>query len=204
MGDSKPVRSRLNFGTTKEVIAVVVSLVSFLVSIASYYATSLKAPDLAFYPAPYIRHVVDGQSLNEAFFIPITLVNRGARAGTLVSVDLLVTYLPDGVQKRYYGQYFAQDNAQDLIGGYFTPINLPGNSSASNTVCFYPLGASAGNLFSRSGEYEFSLSGRLANVRNQGVQAITTTFRITVDDKMAAAMQAEPDGEYRFPIPVKN
>jgi hypothetical protein len=41
-----------------------------------------------------------------------------------VSVDLNVTYLGDGAEKRYFGQYFAQANTQDLVGGFFTPLSL--------------------------------------------------------------------------------
>jgi hypothetical protein len=45
-------------------------MISFAVSIISFYTGSLKAPDLHFYTAPYIRHVVDSGSRNEAFLFP--------------------------------------------------------------------------------------------------------------------------------------
>lgn len=202
MTEGKPPKVRLSYGLTKEVVAVVVSIVSFVVSIVSFYTASLKAPDLYFYTAPYIRHIVDSGSLNEAFYIPLTLANRGARQGTLVSVDLAVTYLPDGSQRRYFGQYFAQDNTQDLVGGFFTPLTLNGYSSDSRTVCFYPLGAQSGNFFAREGDYEFTLIGAAANVRGAADRAISDSFRVTVDAGMLAVMQSQPDGEYIFPIPV--
>lgn len=200
---AKPAKPRFSYGLTKEVFAVVVSVISFAVSIVSFYTGSLKAPDLRFFTAPYIRHVVDEGSGNEAFFIPLTLANRGARQGTLVSVDLTVTYLPDGSQRRYYGQYFAVDNAQDLVGGYFTPIALNGYSSNSRTVCFYPLGAQTGNFFAAAGEYEFRINGASANVRGENGQAVSDAFRVTVDEAMRSAMRSQPDGEYLFPIPVE-
>lgn len=200
----KPPKTRLNIGMTKEIMAVLISLVSFAVSLVSFYTGSLKAPDLHFYTAPYIRHVVDDASRNEAFFIPLTLANRGARAGTLVSVDLVVTFLGDGTEKHFFGQYFAQDNSQDLVGGFFTPLTLNGYSSGSRTVCFYPLGSQPGTLFSRPGEYQFRLTGYMANVRGETDAAVNDTFRVVVDSEMAAAMQGQADGEYRYPIPAEH
>jgi hypothetical protein len=203
MSGIKAPKVRLNVGLTKEVVAVVISMISFAVSIVGFYTSSLKAPDLHFYTAPYIRHIVDSGSRNEAFYIPITLANRGARQGTLVSVNLIVTYLGDGSEKRYFGQYFAQANTQDLVGGFFTPLTLNGYSSDSRTICFYPLGVQSGSLFSRAGEYEFHLTGSAANVRGESEETVADAFRVTVDAGMVAAMQAQADGEYIYPIPVE-
>jgi hypothetical protein len=194
---------RLNVGRTREVIAVVVSMISFVISMISFYTGSLKAPDLHFYTAPYIRHVVDSASRNEAFFVPLTLANRGARQGTLVAVELVVTYLGDGSEKRFFGQYFGQDNSQDLVGGFFTPLTLNGYSSNSRTVCFYPLGAQSGAFFAREGDYQFHLIGTAANVRGEDEQTVADVFRVHVDAGMVSAMQAQEDGEYIFPIPVE-
>lgn len=203
MSETKPARLRLNFGLTKEVIAVIVSVVSFIVSVIGFYTGSLKAPDLHFYTAPYIRHVVDNASLNEAFFIPLTIANRGARPGTLLSVDLTVIYLPDGSQRRYFGQYFAQDNTQDLVGGFFTPLTLNGYSSEARTVCFYPEGRQPGNFFARAGEYEFRLAGSSPAPRGAGEARVSDVFRVRVDDAMAAVMQGQKDGEYIYPLAVE-
>jgi len=202
MSQAAPPKIRLNLGLTKELLAVVISIISFGVSIVSFYTGSLKAPDLHFYTAPYIRHVVDSESLNEAFYIPITLANRGARSGTLVSIELTVVYLPDGSEKRYFGQYFTQDNSQVLLGDFFTPLSLNGYSADSRTVCFYPLGASPGNFINRVGEYEFRLTGTSANVRGETGSSIADVFRVQVDADMVRLMQSQPDGEYIYPIPV--
>jgi hypothetical protein len=195
---------RINYGFTKEVLAIIISIISFVVSILGFYTSSLKAPDLHFYTAPYIRHVVDESSRNEAFFIPLTLANRGARQGTLVSVDLTVAFLADSSTQHYFGQYFAQDGAQDIIGGFFTPMALNGYSADTRTVCFYPLGAQAGNFFVRPGVYEFRLLGTTANVRGESAQIVSDIFRAVITEEMAADMHSQPDGEYRFPIPIKH
>jgi hypothetical protein len=200
MSEAKPQKLRLSYGLTKELIAVIVSVVSFAVSVVGFYTGSLKAPDLRFYTAPYIRHVVDSASRNEAFFVPLTLANRGARPGTILSLELTVVYLPDGSERRFFGQYFAQDNTQDMVGGFFTPLTLNGYSAEARTVCFYPQGSQPGNFFARAGEYEFRLRGLSANVRGAADRPVTETFHVRVDDGMVAVMQSQPDGEYVYPI----
>ena len=53
---------------TREALAIFISIISFVISTVNVYVTNLKSPDLSVIVAPYIRHIVDDQSLNEAFF----------------------------------------------------------------------------------------------------------------------------------------
>jgi hypothetical protein len=196
--------ARINIGLTKEVIAIIISVISFVISTISIYVNNLKSPDISFITAPYIKHVVDNGSLNEAFYIPLTMVNRGARPGTVLSFELKVTYQADGKSQIYYGQYFTQENSQTNLGNFFTPITLYGYSSESFTVCFYPLGIMEGNFFSQTGVYEFEIVGMVTNVKNESSKPISNHFRITVDEAMLDVMQAQPDGEYLYPLPIES
>lgn len=195
---SQGFRGMLSF--TKEVLAIVISVISFIISTVNVYITNLKAPDLSMNIAPFIRQIVDNQSQNEAFFIPVTIVNQGAKPGSLLSIDLAVNYLPTGEQKVYYGQYFAQENNSELLGGFFTPVNLNGYSAVSRIICFYPQGSRDGNFFSRTGTYEFTLTGATANVRGDSQKQITKVFRIELTQEMFDLMETQPDGEYVFPM----
>jgi hypothetical protein len=197
-----PVRRRSRLELTKEALAVGISIISFIISAVGFYTGSLKAPDIDFIPAPYIKQVVDNQSLNEAFFIPLTITNRGARSGSLLSLELAVTYLPEGRRETYFGQYFAASGNQTLVGDFFTPISLAGYSTTSVTVCFYPLGRREGNFFAQEGEYEFHVIGKTANARGKEDIRIIQTFLIQVDGEMAAAMQTQADGEYPYSLPI--
>jgi len=123
--------------STREVLAIGISIISFIISTVNVYVTNLKSPDLSMIVAPYIRQIVDNTSLNEAFFIPLTIVNQGAKPGSMLSFELVITSMETGAQETYYAQYFAQENNSELLGGFFTPLNLSGHSTARRTVCFY-------------------------------------------------------------------
>ena len=146
---------------------MVISVISLLYLPLSFYFSSLKPSDISFISAPYMKHVVDDASFNEAFYIPLTIVNRGARPGTVLSFEVRVTMQTTGEKRTYYGQYFTQDNSHTELGDFFTPITINGYSSASYTVCFYPLGTMAGNMFSQEGEYKFVVAAKVSNAINE-------------------------------------
>ncbi len=203
MGTNSSLRFQGIMRFTREALAIVISIISFVISTVNVYVTNLKSPDLSMIVAPYIRHIVDNQSLNESFFVPLTVVNQGAKPGSLTSFELTVAYLPTGEQVTYYSQYFAQENNSELLGSFFSPLNLAGYSSEGRTVCFYPLGASGENFFAEVGTYEFTLTGVAANVRGQPQKRITRVFRIELTDAMNSQMQQTPDHEYPYPMPIE-
>jgi hypothetical protein len=203
MSTSNPrgFKSVLQF--TREALAIVISIISFTISTVNVYVTNLKSPDLSMIVAPYIRHIVDDQSLNEAFFIPVTVVNQGAKPGSLTSFELVVTYQPTGEQERYYSQYFAQEDNPELLGSFFAPLNLAGYSSDGRTVCFYPLGQRSGTFFAETGLYEFTLTGVAANVRGRPRGNITQVFTIELTQDMYDQKQQAPDLEYPYPMRIQ-
>ena len=174
-----------------------------LLSTFNLYVNYLKSPDISFVVAPYITQVVDAGSHNEAFFIPLTVINRGARPGTVTSFKLVVTYEPENLQTDFFAQYYAkQDNAL-LVGDFFTPMSLSGYSSTSHTICFYPPGSRFGDFFTGTGLYKFQVTAVIANVQGNSQQTITQTFQINLTDEMKRVMKTRPDGEYPFPMPVE-
>jgi hypothetical protein len=203
MGTNSPRGFQGALRFTRDALAIVISIISFIISTVNVYATNLKSPDLSMIVAPYIRHIVDDQSLNEAFFIPVTIVNQGAKPGSLTSLELDITYLPTGEQETYYGQYFTQDDNSELLGSFFSPLNLAGNSSVGRTVCFYPLGKGTGNFFAQPGTYAFTLRGSAANVKGRLQKEVIQNFSIELTEDMFNQMQQSPDLEYPFPMRIE-
>lgn len=203
MGTNSPRGFQGALRFTKEALAIMISIISFVISTVNVYVTNLKAPDLSMMVAPYIRQIVDDQSLNEAFFIPVTIVNQGAKTGSLTSFELEITYLPTGEQETYFGQYFAQADNSELLGSFFSPLNLAGNSSLGRTVCFYPIGKGNGNFFAQPGTYEFTLRGAAANVKGKPQRDIIQVFSIELTEDMFNQMQQSPDLEYPFPMRIE-
>jgi hypothetical protein len=193
----------LEYVATK-LFPITISVFSLLLSSVSLYLNVLRSPDLDFVVAPYVSHVVDNSSSNESFFIPVTVLNRGARPGSVLAFDLLITHLPTQKQTSYSAQYYAKPEEQRIIGEFFSPLSLQGYSTDSKTVCFYPVGTRRGQFLSETGEYEFQVRALAANVRNRSQADVVQTFRVTVTDEMAVIMQSTPDGEYPFPLPIES
>jgi hypothetical protein len=203
MGTSAPKGFQGALRFTREALAILISVISFVISMVNVYVTNLKSPDLSMIVAPFMRQIVDNTSLNEAFFIPVTVINQGAKPGSILSIELLVTYLPTGEQSSYFAQYFAHEENPEILGQFFTPINLDGYSANGRTICFYPLGEKEGNFFARTGTYEFSLTGMAANVKGQSQKKLVQVFRVELTQEMYDQMQKEPDFEYRYPIRIE-
>jgi hypothetical protein len=185
-----------------KIFPIMLSVISLVLSTFNLYVSSLRAPNISFAVAPYMSHVVDNNSGNEAFFIPLTAINRGARPGTVLSFELTVTELSTQNTLEYFGQYFAKSDDQKLIGDLFSPMTIQGYSTDSKTVAFYPLGFNAGKILANVGVYEFTVKAATANINNSSQKNIDQTFRITLTDEMDAALRATPDGEYPFPIKI--
>lgn len=186
-----------------ELIPIGISLVALLLSTFNLYINYLKSPDISFVVAPYISHLVDDVSRNEAFFIPITVINRGARPGTVLSFQLSVIHITTRRQGEYFAQYYTKEDEPRVIGDFFTPMSLQDYSSTSKTICFYPLGSRVGNLFAEAGTYEFNVKAILANVQNDAQRSITHIFRVTVTDDMVGIMKSQADGEYPYPLQIE-
>jgi hypothetical protein len=202
MMKNEATKGRLRVFTT-ELFPVAISLFSLFLSTFNFYVGYLKRPDIDFVVAPYISQVVDSRSGNEAFYIPLTVVNRGARPGTVLSFELTVTRSPDSQQAEYFAQYYGQADNPFGLGVFFTPLSLNGYSSVSQTVCFYPTGTRQGAFFSPAGNYDFQVIASVANVQAGDPKRTVQDFHVALTDEMLGVMKATPGGMYPYPIPVK-
>lgn len=185
---------------SREAIAVVISIVSFLISVIGFYVNSLKPAEIRLITGPYIRHVVDDVSLNEAFFVPLTVVNTGARSGTVMAITLIVQHDESNEMRTYYGQYFAAESGNAELGGFFTPVSIEGNSSKSFTVAFYPLGEENGNLFDTLGFYQFEVNATVTSMSGRGSKPVYELIQVYLDEGMLEVIRSQPDGEYVYPL----
>src|SRR5262249_41626187 len=81
----------------------IVSAAAFAVSAFSLCQTTLKRASLKLFVSPVIRYASPYQNSNfEAFAVPVTVTNEGARTGTIVSIDLQVRAPERNVIKRFY------------------------------------------------------------------------------------------------------
>ncbi len=121
--------------------AEVFSGVAVVVSGYSLWQTSLRRAHLRVFVPPLIRYASPYQnSIFEVFEVPLTIVNEGARTGTVLSINLQVTNTQKGASKQFYSAGLGSWSMGKVRGeglSPFTPLSLPGHTSHSATVLFY-------------------------------------------------------------------
>jgi hypothetical protein len=125
----------------------------------SFYTSALQAPDLEIYVPPTIHYGRDGGGDVELFAIPLTIVNEGARTGTVLSIELEVTDPKQNKTKRYYSAFLGEHpRNSDALNRQFTPLSIPGRGVFAETVRFYPAGNPLPKLVDEEGDYQFRIT----------------------------------------------
>jgi hypothetical protein len=137
--------------------------IAVAVSGYSLWQTALRRAKLRVFIPPLIRYASPYQnSTFEVFEIPLTLLNEGARTGTVLSLDLEVTNTQTRASKQFYSAglgpwSMAKVHGESLIP--FAPFSLAGRTSQSATVLFYAREDSRVRQVAEGpGQYQFALS----------------------------------------------
>jgi hypothetical protein len=146
-----------------EFFSEIFSGVAVALSGYSLWQTTLKQSDLKVFVPPLIRYASPYQnSMFEVFEIPLTVINEGARAGTILSLDLEVRNVHMGASKSFYSAGLGPWSLAKVHGEGlqpFTPLALAGHTSHSATLLFYARNDSrVRQVVEDQGHYEFSLS----------------------------------------------
>jgi hypothetical protein len=119
----------------------VFAALALIVSLYGLWQSSLKRAELTVFVAPIIRYASPYQNSNfEAFCIPLTVANEGARTGTVLSLRLTVSDPLSNQSKRFYSADFGEwsiERAQKGDFRPFAPIVLAGHSSHTETIIFH-------------------------------------------------------------------
>jgi hypothetical protein len=117
------------------VAAVVISGASFFFSAVTFYQTVLKQAQLAPYIGEAIRYGKTPGESNDAFVIPLTITNRGARDSVVTGLELWVT---NGAQppRKFVAAFFG--DSPDRVETSFAPLPIGGRGHYSGSVVFEP------------------------------------------------------------------
>jgi hypothetical protein len=155
-------------------LAAIVSAVALVFSAYSLWETSLKQPDLRMFVPDVIQYTSPFNNSNfEAFQIPVTLANEGARTGTVLGIDLEVTDPRTNQTKRFYAHdlgNWSMERSRSRSFQPFAPMSLAGRSSRSESVLFYTKGddEKPAQLVRELGPYRFKLRLREVPVDDFG------------------------------------
>lgn len=152
-------------------VAALLSALALCFSGLSFYESVLKTASLEVYVPPVIHYARDQGGDVELFAIPLTVVNSGARTGTVLTMELDVESLRPEAEvktKRYYSAYIGDHAAKDdETSRSFAPLSLAGRTTFSDTVRFYPEGNPLPKLVDDAGDYRFTLKVTPAIPSNQ-------------------------------------
>ena len=144
---------------------------AFAVAFSGYslFEGSVRQPDLKAFVPPVVQYAQPYQNSNfEVFAVPVTIVNSGARTGTVLGIDLVVTGLAKGETKTFYSADLGNWTlATARAFGFkpFSPISIPGKTSFSDVVLFYPRrDEKVQAVVAETGTYRLSLTLNTAEV----------------------------------------
>jgi len=147
-------------GLTGNAAATIVSLFALLFSGYSFYESVLRAPSLAVYAPPQIAYTDPNKPSDpfEVFILPLTIANDGARAGTVLSIDLVVENLQSGLTKTFYAAQVGTWGVPPDKA--FAPVSLSGKASYSEAIQFFPRRSEsiARILDFEAGKYQFTVT----------------------------------------------
>lgn len=155
-------------------IAAVVSSVALAFSAWSLWETSLRAPDVRVFIPPVIHYAAPYNNSNfEMVSLPVTLINDGARTGTVLSMELEVTDPRTKLTKRFYAAdigRWSMERTRTQAYAHFAPLALAGRTSKTENVLFYTRGEAEKpeQLIREVGAYQFKLSLDIAEVDDFG------------------------------------
>jgi hypothetical protein len=117
-------------------------------SVVSMWETTIKQAEVGLHVSDNIYFTRDPWGSYEVLVIPLTLANRGARYGTVLTLSLDVKNLTTNQSKRFKSTYVADGNwfgGRDDVSTNlrrpkvpFAPVSVAGRGAFSGTLLFYP------------------------------------------------------------------
>ncbi len=155
-----------------------VSALALIFSGISLYETVLKQAEVYAFVPNTIAYTRDPNGSFEVFVVPVTIANTGARDGLVSSLKLTVTNSDTGVTRTFHSNFIAGDNylstKEDYTKGLtrpkrpFVPIAVPGRTSRSDTLLFYPDAYDKQRVLTKEGSFEFKLVAE-----SQGIEKLS-------------------------------
>jgi hypothetical protein len=142
-------------------VATLVSAFAFAFSGVSFYETVMKQPRLTAFVPPVMFYARGDGGSSEIFAVPVTISNDGARAGTVLTLELTVTEPISKRSRRHYSAFFGEPPTQaqkDLPSRAFAPLSIQGRGTFSDTIRFLPIGDTVPFTVQAPGDYTFELA----------------------------------------------
>lgn len=150
---------------------VILSFVALVFSAISLYETVLKQAHFDLYLADtlLLGRAPEG---SEVLALPLTIGNYGARDGAVTRLRLTVESETTGARGEFAAAYFGSNPAKDTQP--FAPILVPGRSTFTGTILFYPKPGgngrrTGGPVITGTGDLRFRLETLASSAADYGL-----------------------------------
>ena len=134
--------------TARAFLPTAISAMALVGSIVSMWETTMKQAEVKLHVSDNIYFTRDPYGSYEVLIIPVTLANRGARDGTVLTLSLDVKNLTTNQSKRFKSTYTIDakwfSGRDDVSANLrrpkvpFAPVAVAGRGAFTGTLLFYP------------------------------------------------------------------
>ena len=152
-------------------LAPMFSALALIGSVVSMWETTIKQAEVRLHVSDNIHFTRDPWGSYEVLIIPVTLANRGARDGTILTLSLDVKNLTTNQSKRFKSAYTAEAkwfSARDDVTANlrrpkipFAPVSVAGRSAFTGTLLFYPADEPEKKVIDPNSKIEMTLTAGL-------------------------------------------
>ena len=149
-------------------LATLFSGFALLGSGVSLWESTLKQAEVKLYVSENIFFARDPWGSYEVLIVPLTIANRGARDGAVLSLALDVKNTANGQSKRFKSSYMAEapyfGGRDDVTANLrrpklpFAPLSVAGRGAFTGTILFYPEDAPEKKIVDSNSKIEMTLT----------------------------------------------
>jgi len=193
-----------------------ISAIALIGSVVSMWETTIKQAEVRLHVSDNIHFTRDPWGSYEVLIIPVTLANRGARDGTILTLSLDVKNLTTNQSKRFKSAYTADAkwfSARDDVSANlrrpkipFAPVSVAGRSAFTGTLLFYPADEPEKKVVDPNSKLEMTLTAGLlpGNGWLDRLLAAPPPPPVTIEAEVADYLVGRLIGGYIMSLKVKS
>ena len=199
----------------RALLPTAISAMALLGSAVSMWETTIKQAEVRLYVSDNIFFTRDPYGSYEVLMIPVTLANRGARDGTVLSLALDVKNLATNESKRFKSTYMADarwfSGRDDLNANQrrpkvpFAPVSVAGHGAFTGALLFYPADNPEKKVVDSNSKIEMTLTAGLLSGTGwlDRLLAAAPPPPVTIEAEVAEYRVGVLIGGYIMPLKVK-
>jgi hypothetical protein len=156
---------------SRAILPTAISAIALIGSVVSMWETTIKQAEVKVHVSDNIYFTRDPWGSYEVLIIPVTLANRGARDGTILTLSLDVKNLTTNQSKRFKSAYTVDakwfSGKDDVSANLrrpkvpFAPVSVAGRSAFTGTLLFYPADDPEKKVVDSNSKIEMTLTAGL-------------------------------------------